>query len=252
MIKIETSGAGDALTGRTAPSRTNRVPRRTAHRGRRVAAGLFVLSVPLGYVAQQSLGAWGERSMAQRFQNRHRLAEPPSVSIEGAVPGWQVAVGSLDDVRLSAAAVPASGARVPVTLTQVSIRAGQVERTGSGWRAERAGAQVFVSYADLSRALGIDLTSAGEGRARVRASVPVVGQVGGTTAVRLAGPTSIALDGVHADGEASLLVQSAIGRLLQQPLHLDEVPTGLRLTTVRLEHDGLHADLSGTGVTVDA
>ena len=115
-------------------------------------------------------------------------------------------------------------------------------------------ANAVASYPDLSSALGIAVSYAGNGRVRAKASTSVLGQtVSGTVTARpivrsgtLAfGSTRVSVAGAQLPSSASRSLADAFGA----PLSFDAMPYGLSVRSVTASADGLDLVLTGRNLT---
>ncbi|MEU1517093.1 DUF2993 domain-containing protein [Streptomyces sp. NPDC005811] len=228
-------------------------PRR---RGRRIAAVAIASAAALaaGAVAvDRAAAARAEGRTAEAFQEGMATPERPSVHVRGFPVLTQLAGGSLRHVDLTARDIPARGADRPLPVTRLTVGLDGL-RTGGGAQRARARsveATAFLSYADLSDALGVEI-SRGDGPGRVDATValPLAGDVTVGADVSAAAGNSVAFTDVRLAGDEPAPAARALpDRALARPVPLRNIPEGLRLESVTTTDDGLTARFTGTEVT---
>ncbi len=228
-------------------------PRRR-HRGRHLGVALLVLAALL-VAADRIALVVAERAAADTIQRSEQLAAAPSVSVSGFPFLTQLAAGDFGQVTVRASGVQAgSGARrlriAAVTLVLHQVRVG---RNLSSVTAASGTATGTISYADLSRALGLSVGYAGSaggiGRIRTSTSITVAGQrlTGSITAGLSVQASSLNFDRPAVDvtsGLASVatpLLRTAFG----PPLPLGHLPFGVRVRAVLVGPAGITIELAG-------
>lgn len=227
-------------------------PTRTRRRMIIAASSLVVLLV--GGVAVDRIAAVrAESRTAKAFQDGMGTADRPSVHVRGFPVLNQLAAGSLDHVDLTAHDIPAGGTTRPLPVTRLTVDMDGLKTSGSADEAHADGvtATAFLSYADVSRALGVQVSQGDEsGRVDATASLPLVGDVTVSAAVSAAGGNHIAFTDVRAEqGELLPPLKSLLDKALDEPIPLQNVPEGLRLRSVTTSEDGIDARFTGRSVT---
>lgn len=138
-------------------------------------------------------------------------------------------------------------------MTKLTVGMGGLKTSGSADEAHADGvtATAFLSYADVSRALGVQVSRGDEsGRVDATASLPLVGDVTVSAAVSAADGNSIAFTDVRAEqGELLPPLKSLLDKALDEPIPQQNVPEGLRLRSVTTSEDGIDARFTGRSVT---
>ncbi|MFD5593932.1 DUF2993 domain-containing protein [Streptomyces griseorubiginosus] len=227
-------------------------PTRTRQRVIIVAASLVTLLVG-GVTADRIATARTESRTAEAFQDGMETAERPSVHVSGFPVLNQLAAGSLDHVSLTAHDIPADGTTRPLPVTKLTVGMDGLKTSGSAdeAHADSVTATAFLSYADVSSALGVQVSQGAEpGRVDATASLPLVGDVTVSAAVSAASGNRIAFTDVRTEqGELLPPLQSLLGKALIEPIPLRNVPDGLRLRSVTTTEDGIDARFTGRSVT---
>jgi hypothetical protein len=158
--------------------------------------------------------------------------------------------GQLRHVEVTADDLPASGTRpVPITTLHLNLCGLRSYGQSHAARADTAQASAFISYADLSSALGLQITEDRRpGRVDATATVPLLGAV--TVGARLAadGANAIAFQDLSTQGDLPPGADALIRQVLAQPLQLQGVPRGLRLVGVSVDGTGVNAQFTGSDV----
>ena len=204
-----------------------------------------------GIGADRLTAVWIERQTAAAFQSATGTAGTPSARVSGFPILSQVLSGRLNHVDLTAAEIPATDLH-PVAITSLhmamdGVRAYDQSRSAT---AEIVHASAFLSYADLSRSLGLAIAADSQaGRVDATAVVPLLGEVAVSFRVSVAGADSIAFEDPQVKGDLPPGAATAITKALKQPVELKALPRGLSLVGVTSDGSGVHAQLAGSGVT---
>ncbi|MFD5543741.1 DUF2993 domain-containing protein [Streptomyces sp. NPDC127079] len=223
--------------------------------GRRVIiAALSLVAVLVGTVAVDRIAAVrAESRTATAFQDGMGTADRPSVHVKGFPVLNQLAAGSLDHVDLTAHDIPAGGSTRPLPVTELTVGMDGLKTSGSAdeAHADSVTATAFLSYADVSSALGVQVSRGdGSGRVDATARLPLVGDVTVSAAVSAASGNCVAFTDVRAEqGELLPLLTSLLDKALDEPIPLENVPEGLRLRSVATTEDGIDARFTGRSVT---
>lgn len=215
-----------------------------------LAGGLFIAD---GYAERRV-----EQESAAELQRQLRTPDPPSVDIQGDYFLPQVAVRSLDTVRVVLDDIPAEGdgslpvAHADLTLTDV---------TTTDWFASmtvaHAGGTARIDWSGLPSVGGAPLRYVGSGRVQVQPTTTVVGREVRATitgipqldapaqTITLTDP-KISVAGVDLPG----FTADALLRALLQPIPVTGIPFELRLTSIDPQETGLYAGLAGDDVVI--
>ncbi|MFK8911683.1 DUF2993 domain-containing protein, partial [Streptomyces sp. YS-3] len=222
---------------------------------RKYAVAMVVLA-GLGVAGDRAAAAWTEHRTADAFQKAQGLTTAPHVEVHGFPVLTQLAGGTLDRVDIEASGIPAGrdGGRLPITTLTVELDRLRRSSDASEAHAASARATAFVSYRDLSGALGFDLgfspdSTTSEPRVAATASVPLFGRVGASARVEMAGERTLKLRSVKLGDGLPQAMRSIVTGMLEREVKLDGIPDGLALTSVTTTPEGLTATLSGKDVT---
>ncbi|MFJ6986006.1 MULTISPECIES: DUF2993 domain-containing protein [unclassified Streptomyces] len=221
-------------------------------RGPAVVAGLLAVAL-LPVAVDRWAAARIESRTAAAFQDGMGTPRPPQVRVHGFPVLTQAASGTLRQVDVTARDIPAEGTVRPLPVSELRLRMDGLTKSADDdeARAERADATALLSYADVSDALGLEI-SAGDRPGRVSAVValPFTGEVTVTTTVSALSGNRVAFRDFEVTGGALPAAGNALlGRVFQEPVQLRNIPGGLRLRSVTTTADGLAAHFSGRSVT---
>ncbi|MGW1956019.1 LmeA family phospholipid-binding protein [Streptomyces sp. NPDC001920] len=236
---------GDSAVYVSPPTRTRR---------RLIIVAAFLVALLIGAVAVDRIAAArAESRTAEAFQDGMGTADRPSVHVSGFPVLAQLAEGRLNHVDLTAHGIPANGTTRPLPVTKLTVGMDGLKTSGDADEAHARSvrANAHLSYADVSHALGVEVSQGDEsGRIDATASLPLVGDVTVSAAVSAASGNGIAFTDVRAEqGELLPPLKSLLDKALYEPIPLQNVPEGLRLRSVTTTEDGIDARFSGRSVT---
>ncbi|MGW0191557.1 LmeA family phospholipid-binding protein [Streptomyces sp. NPDC003362] len=227
-------------------------PTRTRRRLIIVAAPMAALLIG-AFTVDRIAAARAESRTAKAFQDGMGTADQPSVHVSGFPVLTQLAEGRLNHVDLTARDIPANGTTRPLPVTKLTVRMDGLKTSGNADEAHARSVQAtaYLSYADLSDALGVEVSQGDESsRINATASLPLVGDVAVSVAVSAASGNRIAFTGLRAvQGELLPPLKSLLDKALAEPIPLQNVPKGLRLRSVTTTEDGIDARFTGRSVT---
>ena len=211
-------------------------------------AAIPLLAVGLDCAAR----VFAESQTADAFQRATGASTSPHVRIGGTPVLTQMARGTLDRVDISAKQIPA-GADSPVPISDLNVHMTKVKKgsDANGAHAGSATATAFVSYQDLSDALGIEV-KAGSAPGHIAATVmvPMIGELTVNAQVVKGGPASIAFKDVSvASDQLPESARDLISGIFDRDIPLDNIPKGLTLDRISTGSTGLSVELSGHDVT---
>ena len=188
---------------------------------------------------------------ADNLKSSQHLTSTPSVDIAGFPFLTQLASGDFDRITVDANAVPVGSSARVVQLAHlhVVLRGVSVTRSFSRVHADRADATARIGYAELSKALGVQVTYAGSGRVRATASLTVLGRKlsGSITAHPELHGSALGFGGAQLAGAGSLAAE--LSRLLRKvfdvEIPLADVPFQVRVTSLEATASGLQAAFAG-------
>jgi LmeA-like phospholipid-binding len=216
---------------------------------RRLVVALVVLVVVL--VAADRVGDYfAERTAGDTIQTSQDLPSRPDVDIAGFPFLTQLAAGDFDQVTITAHDVPVGrGTRLQVGRLRVVLDRVKVTRNFSRVTADTADAMASISFADLSRALGIDVGYAGSGRIRASKSVAVLG-----TSVHAAltsrptlvnGALAFTRTTIANVGELGGDATSALNQVFDRTVPLQNLPFDIRVKSLTVDSGGIHIAFAG-------
>ncbi|NEB03520.1 DUF2993 domain-containing protein [Streptomyces sp. SID13726] len=226
----------------------------TPSRRRLIVLVAVVTVSALGFVAVDRIAAErAENRTAEAFQDGMGTAARPSVHVSGFPVLTQLARGRLDHVDLTAHGIPANGSTRPLPVTRLTVGVDGLSTSGSAdvAHARSVDATAFLSYEDLSNALGVQV-SRGDGpdRVEVTASLPVAGDVTVSAAVTATSGNRIAFSDIRSvRGEQIPVLKALLDEALREPMPLRNVPQGLSLRSVTTTDSGIEAHFTGSSVT---
>ncbi|MFD9793136.1 DUF2993 domain-containing protein [Streptomyces sp. NPDC059070] len=233
-----------------------RTAARRALRGRRKYPVILALLAAVTVGGDRAAAAWTEHRTADAFQRAQGLASAPHVRVHGFPVLTQLAGGTLDRVDIEAADIPAGrdGGRLPVTTLNVELDRLRRSADATEAHADSARATAFLSYRDLSGALGFDVAYSADStkaapRVAATTTLPLLGRATASARVTVAGDRAIALRDVRVAGDLPKGLRSLVTGALERELRLDGIPTGLALTSVTTDEKGLTATFAGRDVT---
>ncbi|MFF3941418.1 LmeA family phospholipid-binding protein [Streptomyces phaeofaciens] len=228
-------------------------PPSPGRRRRIVVAVSLVALLAAGVAVDRVATARAESRTAEAFQDGMGTAERPSVHVSGFPVLTQLAEGSLRHVDLTAHDIPADGASRPLPVTRLTVGLDGLETSGSAdeAHARSVDATAFLSYEDVSDALGPDVSRGDEpGRIDATVGLPLVGDVTVSAAVSAASGNRIAFKDVRVvRGTLIPPLKALLDKALEEPVPVRNVPEGLRLRSVTTTRDGIDARFTGRSVT---
>ncbi|WP_159400909.1 DUF2993 domain-containing protein [Streptomyces sp. NRRL B-24484] len=218
--------------------------------------GLAALAGLLAGADRVAVGV-AEDEAADRLAGSGRMAQRPTVHIDGFPFLTQALAKEFDDVRLSGEGMTVGNGSQQVALRSFSARLSGVS-VGDGYRSAtvRHGSGTgLISYADAARLAApqsgvpgadrLELSYGGPGK--VKASL--MGVSVGQGDVHSSGNT-ITADGFRLTGMASVLNGALGGKLGARSFTLTELPAGLNLSGAVPEPDGLRLTFQGENVSL--
>jgi hypothetical protein len=214
-----------------------------------VLIGLLVAADRIGVVV-------AEHAVARTVQRSQHLAHEPDVDIAGFPFLTQLIAGKFGKITLRDHDVSTADGKRTLRLSTVTVTLHDVTvaRDLHSATAAHTAATAVVSYADLSTALGVTATYAGDGRVRTHASTTVLGQkfTGTVTARPAARDGKLAFESARVSvGGTSLPdgVSQALADVFGAPLSLAGLPYGLTVHSVSAAPGGITLGLTARNLT---
>lgn len=223
-------------------------------RRRRIVVAVSLVALLAGAVAVDRVAAArAESRTAEAFQEGMGTAERPSVHVGGFPVLTQLAGGSLRHVDLTARDIPAEGASRPLPVTKLTVGLDGLKTSGAADEAHARSveATVFLSYEDVSDALGLTVSQGdGQGRVDAKVELPFAGDVTVSAAVSAVNGNRIAFTDVRVvQGELLPPLRALLDKALEEPVPLRNIPEGLHLRSVATTESGIDARFTGRSVT---
>ncbi|MFJ4782018.1 DUF2993 domain-containing protein [Streptomyces sp. NPDC088794] len=216
-----------------------------------LAALLALVLVPVA--VDRFVAARVESRTAKAFQEGMGTPLPPQVHVRGVPVLTQVASGTLRHVDITAHDIPADGSERPLPVTELALDLHGVSKSDDDKeaRARKAEATAYLSYEDISNALGIEVGQAAQpGRITATVLLPLDSKVNITTAVSATSGNRISFhDFQVTGGTLPAIGRTLLDRVFAEPIQLRNIPEGLNLRSVSTTATGLTAHFSGESVT---
>ncbi|WP_279631452.1 DUF2993 domain-containing protein [Streptomyces aquilus] len=223
-------------------------------RRRAVIAATFLVTVgATAIIVDRVAASRAESRTAEAFQQGMGTPERPSVDIRGFPVLPQLASGTLRHVDITAQDIPARGTSRPLPVTRLSVGLDELQTSGEAdeAHAQTVDATAFLSYEDVSDALGLEIAGDSEpNRVRAQLVLPFSGEVTVSTAIAAVGANRIAFTDVSViDGHLPAAGQALLDKVLAEPIQMRNIPDGLHLRSVTATPSGLNTHLTGDQVT---
>jgi hypothetical protein len=221
---------------------------------RRIAVLVVVLLILL--VGVDRIGLYtAERAAGETIQSSQDLASRPDVDIAGFPFLTQLATGEYDRITVTADDVPV-GRRLHVLVIsrlQVVLHSLTVSRDFSSFRARTATATALITFDELGKTLGIDLSYAGDGRIKATKTVSVAGEsVEATLTTRpllVNGALSFAGTSIDDAGALGSTVTATLANVFDLTIPLQGIPFQIHVRDLRVGADGVVIELAGRNLT---
>ncbi|MBV9823928.1 MAG: DUF2993 domain-containing protein [Actinobacteria bacterium] len=221
---------------------------------------LLVLAV-LAVIADRVGRVVAEQQISKKVQSSQDLDRRPTVDIEGFPFLTQVVANHYPTVHLTAQNLTVGSAERKVRLANLDARLHDVRTIDnfSGASVQTAEGTAMLSYAELSRALGVNLGYAGGGRVQASKTVQALGQsLTGTASadVSVAGGDELTFSAVRvglSQGGVAVpkQVTDQFASLFEDKLSLRGLPFHLRIQQLVADEDGVHIAATARGLTLN-
>ncbi|MGW8634829.1 LmeA family phospholipid-binding protein [Streptomyces sp. NPDC055793] len=216
------------------------------------ATCLFTVGATAGIIDRVAASRVESRT-AEAFQKGMGTPERPSVDVRGFPVLTQLASGTLRHVDITAEDIPARGNSRPLPVTRLTVGLDDLQTSSDAdqAQAQSVDATAFLSYEDLSDALGLEIEEDSEpGRVRAQIALPLSGKVAVSTAVAAVSANRIAFtDFSVTQGQLPAAGQALLTKLFAEPVQLRNMPEGLHLRSITVAPNGLNAHFTGDTVT---
>ncbi|WP_030937227.1 DUF2993 domain-containing protein [Streptomyces sp. NRRL S-646] len=231
-------------------------PPRRRRRPAFVAGAALAALVLIPLAVDRAAAAHAESRTATAFQQGMGTPERPQVHVHGLPVLTQLASGTLRHVEITAHDLPADGSDrpLPVTRLDLDLRGLTKSDDDTEARARSARATAFLSYPDLSNALGLEVSQgAGPGRISAKVQLPFGDEITVTTTVSAASGNRITFGKFTvAGGALPSAGETLLNKIFDRPIRLRNIPDGLHLRSVTTTATGLSTHFSGKSVTFRA
>ena len=195
-----------------------------------------------------------EHKIATAFQDATDTPQEPEVTVHGFPVLTQVARGRLDRVDIAAQDIPADSQRpLPISQLDVAMNGVTASTDAQTTRARTASATAYVSYKDLSQALGVEVgPSAAPGRDQGSLPLPLGETATVTATVKAGHGNAIAFEDVKITGVSLPAgIRQSLTGAFEHPVPLRNLPAGLHLTSLTTGQQGLEARFDGQNVSFE-
>ncbi|MFD7454857.1 DUF2993 domain-containing protein [Kitasatospora sp. NPDC059827] len=230
------------------------MPLAAARRHPVLAAAAALAALALGVTgADRAVAQYVQHRTADAFQQATGTPRAPQVTIDGFPVLTQAVAGRLNHIGITAQGIPADPAdgRLPVTRLDLDLTGVRQSGDEQAAHADSAKAGAFLSYDDLSSALGLGIT-AGDRPGYVDAQVllPLVGASTITAKISAGAANTIVFTDLHpVSGGLPDAGTQLLAKIFDQPIPLHNIPQGLHLNALLTGAGGLQAQLAGDNVT---
>lgn len=221
---------------------------------RRLLIALVVIVLLL--LAADRIGVYvAERAAGKTLETSQHLPSRPDVDIAGFPFLTQLAGRKFDRITVDAKDVPIGQGQQLLELSRlhVVLHTLTVSRDFTTVHADSADATATATFAELSRTLGVDVRYAGAGRITATKSVTVAGRTfTGTITTRpqlVGGALSFVTTRVNQANQLEANVADALGRVFDLDIPLQGIPFHVRVTSLRVESDGVILGLAGSDLS---
>jgi hypothetical protein len=232
------------------------VARRRGRALKVLALVLLVLAAVL--IAVDRVGNYvAERVAANTIKSSQDLPSTPDVDIGGFPFLTQLIARDFDEVTITAHDVPINRNADVLDLSRLQVTLHHVTAPIdlSSVHAESATADATVSYAELSKRLGAQISYAGDGRIKATKSVTIGGQ---TVTLQLSaapvivnGALSFTKTVINGLGSLQDRLPDSIRQLFERRISLQGFPFDLQIQSLRVGADGVELTLTGNDLTYD-
>ena len=231
-------------------------PPRRSRRPAFVAGAALAALILIPLAVDRVAAARTESRTATAFQQGMGTRERPEVHVHGFPVLTQLASGTLRHVDITAHDLPTDETDRPLPVSRLDLDLHGLTKSDDDTeaRARSAEATAFLSYADLSDALGPEVSQgAGPDRISAKVRLPFGDEVTVSTTVSAASGNHITFgEFTVAGGALPSAGQTLLNKIFDQPIQLRNIPDGLHLRSLTPSATGLSAHFAGTSVTFHA
>ncbi|MFF3844260.1 DUF2993 domain-containing protein [Streptomyces sp. NPDC002328] len=218
-----------------------------------LAGAALLTSALLAFAVDRVVAARVESRTAEAFQEGMGTPRPPEVRVHGFPVLTQTAAGTLRHVDITAHGIPARGTARPLPVTELSLSLDGLRKSDddSEATARTASATAFLSYPDVSDALGVEISRGSRpGQVGAVVRLPFAAEATATATVSARPGNRIAFTDFRLSGAPlPTIAQAALNKLFERPIPLRNMPDGLTLRTITTTPTGIEARFTGESVT---
>ncbi|MFE8957440.1 DUF2993 domain-containing protein [Streptomyces massasporeus] len=215
--------------------------------------GALAASVLTAFAVDRVAAGRAESRTAEAFQDGMNTPTRPDVHVRGFPVLAQLASGTLQHVDITAQDIPADGSNRPLPVARLTVGLDDLQTSGDAEEAHAraVNATAFLSYEDVSNALGLEISQDGEpGRVRAVIVLPLAGEVAVSAGIEAASGNSIRFTDFRVvQGQLPGPGRALLDRIFAEPIPLENIPEGLHLRSVTPTADGIDAHFTGRTVT---
>ena len=195
-----------------------------------------------------------ERLAASSMQSSQHLEQRPDVSIEGVPFLTQFARRDYDHVTVDADDLPVADGSLNISHLHVDLYQLTISRDFTTFHVDSGTARATISYADLSKRLGIDVRYAGNSRIRAskRFDLPIVGTITPSITVRpelVNGALTFGSSSINGAGDSLGSISGALTKIFDVSVPLSGLPFQIKVRSLTVDSGGLHATFVGADLT---
>jgi hypothetical protein len=218
---------------------------------------IILVAVLVLLVGADRIGVYvAERTVADTVQSSQHLRQRPSVDIAGFPFLTQLLDRDLDEVTITVRDLPLGDAANAIRVSWIRAVMDDVKINFSVRRAVvgRGTATALITYAELSRYLGVTVRYAGAGKVRAAESVTVAGRrfdLGVTATPQLVdGALAFGGRATESGSGVPVSVLARVADRLGARIDLSRIPFGLDLQSLSADGVGITVRLAGRNITL--
>ena len=218
--------------------------------GRRLLIGLVILLLVL--LGLDRLGNYvAEQAAASTLKSSQDLAHKPSVDIGGFPFLTQLAAGDFDEITITAKDLPVGDSTHQLEISSLRVVLHHLTVSGNfkSVHAQTATATATVSFAELGRTLGLEVSYAGDGRITAAKQLTIAGtslRASLTTHPELVnGALAFTQTAINNGAQLGGTVTSLLNQAVGLSIPLQGIPFHIQVTSLTVDSGGLKIGLVG-------
>jgi hypothetical protein len=251
---MDTRSQNARIDGMVQPYSMPPPPRRQPKRWPWVLLGIVVLLVALFVAVDRIALHVAEDKAASTLQTSQHLNQEPDVSVAGFPFLTQLAAGEFDEVTITAKDIEVGNGTLQIASVDVHLHHVTIPRDASSVQARTAQAAGRITYAELSRALGVAVSNGGNGRLVAKPAVTIAGQTYHGTVSAVVHATNNGgitfRDPKVTAGSVSLpdVVSRAFAAVFSKAISLAGLPFNVKVTGADVTSGGVVLRLAGSNL----